>query len=266
MSIDSSTPWCSSTTNILSGKSTICARIAQSLRTYSTHRRYTLLFCFYGYRISTIYADPVVFILATLVSQILRQNVKLSAYVYEEFVAEARSPSISALQQIMSNVMPLLKMPRILIDGIDECIHYDVNGKPRDINPVKDVLQALLKLEQPSHGTPPPKILLVSRDVIQVIGKMSKKPTVSLDDESDYVTNAIRCFTKQRFCEIQDKFQSFPDVDSVLGDVEDRIVSRSQGSSNLVTTFLSLQRQRSCAGTRLGMPSLKGSSTEMPLD
>ncbi|KAF1849355.1 uncharacterized protein K460DRAFT_404584 [Cucurbitaria berberidis CBS 394.84] len=222
-----------------SGKSTICARIAQSLRTYSTHRRYTLLYCFYGYRISTFHPDPVIFILATLASQILRQNIKLSAYIYEEFVAEARSPSIRELQQILSDLMPQLKMPRILIDGIDECVHYDCNGRPRDLNPVKGVLQAILQLEHPVNGMPPPKILLVSRDVSQVTVKLSKKPTVSLDDENDAITIAIRYFTKQRFREIQDRFESFPDVDNILNKTEDMIISRSQGMFLWVKLVLS---------------------------
>lgn len=224
-----------------SGKSTIVARIAQSLRTYSAHRRYTLLFCFYGYKISTVHPEPVVFILATLISQILRQNVKLSTYVYEDFVAEARSPSIKDLQQIMSDLIPQLKMPRILLDGIDECIHYDTNGRPHNLTPVKDVLQTILQLENLGNGISPPKILLVSRDILQIMGKLAKKPTVSLDDETNALTAAIRSFTKQRFREIQDKFESFPDVENILNELENKIVLKSQGMFlwvRLVLTYL----------------------------
>lgn len=214
------------------GKSTIVARIVQSLRAYSAHRCYTLLFCFYGYKISIVHSDPVLFILTTLVSQILRQNVKLDAYIYEDFVAEARSPSIHDLQQNISVLMPQLKMPRILVDGIDECIHYATNGKPSNLDPVKHVLQAILQLEHTDNAASPPKILLVSRDILQIMGKLAKKPTVSLDDEMNSMTTAIRCFTKQRIREIQDRFESFPGVDSVLNQLENMIVSRSQGSSN----------------------------------
>jgi hypothetical protein len=170
------------------------------------------------------------FILTTLVSQVLRQNIKLVAYVYQEFVAEACSPSISELHRILLDLLPQLTSPRILIDGIDECIHYDNHGSPRDLAPLKDVLQALLQLEQPGNGTPPPKILLASRDVLQVTGKLSKKLVLSLDDETLAVTMDIRCFTKQRFRDIQERFEGILDADRILNQVEDKIVSRSQGS------------------------------------
>ncbi|KAH7385941.1 hypothetical protein BKA66DRAFT_403042, partial [Pyrenochaeta sp. MPI-SDFR-AT-0127] len=189
----------------------------------------------------TVHPEPVVFILATLISQILRQNVKLSTYVYEDFVAEARSPSIKDLQQIMSDLIPQLKMPRILLDGIDECIHYDTNGRPHNLTPVKDVLQTILQLENLGNGISPPKILLVSRDILQIMGKLAKKPTVSLDDETNALTAAIRSFTKQRFREIQDKFESFPDVENILNELENKIVLKSQGMFlwvRLVLTYL----------------------------
>jgi len=212
------------------GKSTIVARIAQSLRSYTVHRRRTLLCCFYGYSISSIHSEPVMFILATLVSQILRQNIKLCTYVYEEFVAAARSPSTRELQKILSDLIPQLESPRILIDGIDECIHYGNDGSPRDLAPVKDVLQAILQLEHYGSGISSPKILLASRDIFQITEKLSKKPVLSLDDESEIMTNAIRCFAKQGFREIQERFESLPNAQSILSQVESRIVSRSQGS------------------------------------
>jgi hypothetical protein len=170
------------------------------------------------------------FILATLVSQILRQNIKLAAYVYQEFVADACSPSTSELRKILLNLLPQLSSPRILVDGIDECIHYDSHGSPRDLGPVKDVLKALLQLEQLGGGTPSPKILLASRDILQVTGRLSKKPVLSLDDERVAVATEIRCFTKERLRDIQDRFQGLPDAERILNQVEDNIVSRSQGS------------------------------------
>lgn len=170
------------------------------------------------------------FILATLVSQILRQNIKLSTYVYEEFVATARSPSTRELHQILSALIPQLESPRILIDGIDECIHYNRNGLPRDLAPVKDVIQAILQLEHYGSGTSSPKILLASRDIVQITGRLSKKPALSLDDESEIMTNAIRCFAKQGFREIEERFESCPNAQSILDQVEGCIVSKSQGS------------------------------------
>ncbi|KAH8698037.1 hypothetical protein GQ44DRAFT_832316 [Phaeosphaeriaceae sp. PMI808] len=209
-----------------SGKSTLCAKITQFLR---APKQCIVLFCFYSYTISSVYPDPVVFMLATLVSQILRQNTNLATYVYEEFVAEARSVSVRDLQELISNLIPQLEMPRILIDGIDECIRYDANGKPYDLTPVKDVLTAILQLESPQQSSVSPKILVVSRDVLQMVGKLAKKPTVALDQEKEALTADILHFTKQRLNEIRDKFESLVGIDDILHGVESNIVEKSQG-------------------------------------
>ncbi|EDU43054.1 conserved hypothetical protein [Pyrenophora tritici-repentis Pt-1C-BFP] len=189
--------------------------------------------------ISSVHSEPVMFILATLVSQILRQNIKLSTYVYEEFVAAARSPSTRELQQILSNLIPQLDSPRILIDGIDECIHYGSDGLPRNLAPVKDVIHAILQLEHYGSESSSPKILLASRDIFQITGRLSRKPVLSLDDESEIMTNAIRCFTKQGFREIEERFKSFPNAQIILNQAETRIVSKSQGMFLWVRLVLS---------------------------
>ena len=210
------------------GKSTLCAKIVQFLR---APRQSTVLFCFYSYNVSSTYPDPVVFILATLVSQILRQRTDLATYVYEDFVAESRPLSIRNLQEVLSNLLPQLVMPRILIDGIDECIRYDMHGKPSDLTPVKDVLASILQLESPAQACAPTKILVVSRDILEVVGKLSKKPTVALDQESDALTADITRFATKRLETIRERFESLHGVDDILQEVKKNVVSRSQGMS-----------------------------------
>ncbi|CAN9288121.1 unnamed protein product [Alternaria alternata] len=194
-------------------------------------RQSTVLFCFYSYNVSSTYPDPVVFILATLVSQILRQRTDLATYVYEDFVAESRPLSIRNLQEVLSNLLPQLVMPRILIDGIDECIRYDMHGKPSDLTPVKDVLASILQLESPAQACAPTKILVVSRDILEVVGKLSKKPTVALDQESDALTADITRFATKRLETIRERFESLHGVDDILQEVKKNVVSRSQGMS-----------------------------------
>ncbi|KAB2109040.1 hypothetical protein AG0111_0g2533 [Alternaria gaisen] len=209
-----------------SGKSTLCAKIVQFLR---APRQSTVLFCFYSYIVSSTYPDPVVFILATLVSQILRQRSDLATYVYEEFVAEGRALSIRSLQEILSNLVPQLAMPRILIDGIDECIRYDVHGKPCDLTPVKDVLVSILQLENPTQACAPTKILIVSRDILELVGKLSKRPTVALDQESDALTADITRYATKCLETIRDRFANLAGIDNVLDDVKRNVVVKSQG-------------------------------------
>lgn len=211
---------------ISSGKSILCAKVAQSVR-LDGHS--TVLFCFYSYRISCVHPDPTIFILATLVAQILRQYIDLSLYVYEEFVVEARPASVSNLKEIILTLVPQLKMPRILLDGIDECVRYDTRGNPSDITLVKDVLRDILQLETLANNNLPLKILIVSRDVSQVAGQLRKKPTISLDDEAISITAAIRSFTKQRLQEVRERFDGVVEIDSILCGVEDKIVLKAQG-------------------------------------
>ncbi|RYO63735.1 hypothetical protein AA0116_g4050 [Alternaria tenuissima] len=209
-----------------SGKSTLCAKIVQFLR---APRQSTVLFCFYSYIVSSTYPDPVVFILATLVSQILRQRFDLATYVYEEFVAESRPLSIRSLQELLSNLLPQLAMPRILVDGIDECIRYDKDGKPCDLTPVKDVLVSILQLENPMQAWAPTKILIVSRDILELVGKLSKRPTLALDQESDALTADITRYATKCLETIRDRFADLVGVDNVLNDVKRNVVLRSQG-------------------------------------
>ncbi|CAN9203513.1 unnamed protein product [Alternaria alternata] len=209
-----------------SGKSTLCAKILQFLR---APRQSTVLFCFYSYIVSSTYPDPVVFILATLVSQVLRQRSDLATYMYEEFVAESRPLSIRSLQELLSNLLPQLVMPRILIDGIDECIRYDIHGKPCDLTPVKEVLASILQLENPMQACAPTKILIVSRDILELVGKLSKRPTVALDQESDALTADITRYATKCLETIRDRFSNLVGVDNVLNDVKRNVVSKSQG-------------------------------------
>ncbi|CAN9342142.1 unnamed protein product [Alternaria alternata] len=209
-----------------SGKSTLCAKMVQFLR---TARQSTVLFCFYSYIVSSTYPDPVVFILATLVAQILRQRTDLATYVYEDFVAESRPLSIRSLQELLSNLLPQLAMPRILIDGIDECIRYDMQGKPSDLSPVKEVLASILQLESPTQASTPTKILVVSRDILEVVGKLSKRPTVALDKESDALTADITRYAAKSLETIRERFENLSGVDDILQDVRKNVVSRSQG-------------------------------------
>jgi hypothetical protein len=210
------------------GKSTLCAKTVQFLR---APRQSTILFCFYSYTVSSIYPDPVIFILATLVSQILRQRTDLATYVYEDFVAESRSLSVRNLQELLSNLLPQLVMPRILIDGIDECIRYDMHGKPCDLTPVKDVLVSILQLESPTQACAPTKILIVSRDILELVGKLSKRPTVALDQESDALTADITRFATKSLETIREKFEHLVGVDNILEEVKKSVVLKSQGMS-----------------------------------
>jgi hypothetical protein len=194
------------------------------------------LFCFYTYHVSGAHPHPSIFILSTLLSQLLRQHQTLSAYVYVDFVVEGLSPSLQNLKQILSTLVSQVKAPRILIDGIDECVQYDNFGKPRDLNLVKDVLRDILQLNVPGKDGRVPRLLVVSRDVLQVTGMLAKKPTLRLDDETDAVNKGIRLFTHERLAGIRENFDGFQALDSVVLSLEDRIVRKAKGKISCGTS------------------------------
>lgn len=188
-----------------------------------------MLSCLYSYTISNVYPEPVVFILATLISQILRQNLDLVDYVCDDFVNEGSPLSVHNLEELICKLLPQLHMPRLVIDGIDECIRYDFKGSPSDLTPLKDVIATTMRIEKSSLGSSPPKILLVSRNISQIIGQLSKRPTVSLDQESSAVTSDIERFTRQRLSGLRGRFVGASNIDDVLLEAGNTIVSRSQG-------------------------------------
>lgn len=163
-----------------------------------------------------------------LLSQLLRQNQNLSVYIYTEFVIKALSPSLQTLKEIFKNLLPQVKAPRILVDGIDECIKYDLQGNPIDLNVAKVVLRDIMQLKAITSN--PIKILLVSRDVPQFTSILSKAPYLSLDEDNVLVEKAIRLFVKYRLSDIRDNFTHLDTIDKLLEELEDRIVKKSQGS------------------------------------
>ena len=171
-----------------------------------------------------------------MLSQLLRQHQTLSAYVYLDFVAEGLSPSLQILKQILSNLIPQIKAPSILIDGIDECVQYDNWGKPRDLNLVKHVLRDILQLNFPGKDGRLPRLLVVSRDVLQVTGMLAKKPTLRLDDETDAINNAIHLFTHDRLAGIREHFDGLQALDSIMISLEDRIVRKAKGKISYGTS------------------------------
>ncbi|KAF1952459.1 hypothetical protein CC80DRAFT_479208 [Byssothecium circinans] len=209
-----------------SGKSTLCAIVVQFFKLDKTA---TTLSCFYNYKISEAHVHPSAFIFATLVSQVLQQKRDLAAYVYEEFVAENLPSSTQTLKHILSNLLPQLSLPRIIIDGIDECLQYDASGKPQSLSLVKDVLNDILQLETFGSQAMSPKLLLASRDIGQMVIKLSRKPMMFLDHEPGILQSAIRRFASYRLSEIRGKFQGVPDIERILNRIEETIVIKSQG-------------------------------------
>lgn len=197
------------------------------MRFLSKDRSATILFCFYSYL--TPGKHPSIQIFATLVSQILRLYPHLSAYVYEDYLAKGSALTLQNLKTILSNLLSQVKAPRILIDGIDECIDHANPKNPQHHNLVREVLRDLLPYGSQNHEGNNSRLFIVSRDIPQVAGILGKKPTLALDDESAAVNSAIRSYTLQRLQEMQTTFESIGADDDLVKQLEHSIVQKSQG-------------------------------------
>jgi hypothetical protein len=107
----------------------------------------------------------------------------------------------------------------MVVDGLDEC---------QDLEQ-KTVLRDLLAFSSNVvYGTCP--ILVVSRDVRHIDAILSKKPSLSLNDEEKAVSAAIGSFAQQRLSEMQSRFQEL-DIDKpAMEEVERQIVLKSEGT------------------------------------
>jgi hypothetical protein len=197
------------------------------VRFLSQTRRESILFCFYSYLSPG--KHPSIRILGTLISQILKEYPHLSAYIYTDYLSQRATPSLQNLKIILSNLLGQIKRPRILVDGIDECIDHENAKNPQHLNLVREVLRDLLQLVSQSYGSNHVRLFVVSRDIPQVAAILCKKPTLCLDDEPDAVNSAIRSYTSQRLQEMQNHFHEIGANNELMKDLENSIVQKSQG-------------------------------------
>ena len=97
------------------GKSFLCSLIIQHLQTREDR---STLYYFCSQQSSG--AVACVKILRTLVVQLLRQNIGMASMVHEAFLQKITPNSSPAIRKMLIQILPNVKAPYILIDGIDE--------------------------------------------------------------------------------------------------------------------------------------------------
>ncbi|KAF2812552.1 uncharacterized protein BDZ99DRAFT_413355, partial [Mytilinidion resinicola] len=196
-----------------SGKSVLCSKLIQFLR---KDGQSSVLFYFCSYASAT--SKQSTRILKSFAIQILRRHQNLSSYVYDEYVLSGQTPSMQALKSLLPNLLSSIRGPRMVIDGLDECLDSEQ----------KEVLKDILAFSSNvAYGSCP--VLIVSRDVRHINAMLSKKPSLSLNNEESAVNAAIGSFTKQRLLEMQTRFQEL-DIDrSTMEDFEKQIVDKAKG-------------------------------------
>jgi len=152
----------------------------------------------------------------SLTLQLLRQNIELAGYVFENYANKGFPPSVSHLRTLLKSLLSTIPTTRICIDGLDE---YPP-GEQRAI------LAELLALAKQPGGHC--RILFSSRDVDNIRKALDKKPTISFRDEKDALERDIRAYVHGALAELRHRFRKNP---RLMDKIESQIINKADGKS-----------------------------------
>jgi hypothetical protein len=158
-------------------------------------------------------------IMRSLTLQLLRQNMELAAYVFENYANKGFAPSVSHLRTLLNSLLSTIPTTRICIDGLDE---YPPSEQ-------RSILQELLALVKLPGGHC--RILFSSRDVDNIRKALQNKPTISFRDEKDALDKDIQAYVQGAMADVREKFRSHP---RLLDDIENRVIAKADGKSSTI--------------------------------
>lgn len=155
--------------------------------------------------------------------QLVQRHEGLCLYLFEEYISKGLNASSPTLLQALQSMLNVGNA-RIIIDGADEW----------DLGTVKKLLTDLTRLTTGNPSTKVShKLLISSRDVPQISRILSRKPIISLTDETLAVGAAIRAYAHSRIADLRhqlsDTVLSDADEASILQELENRLVEKSNG-------------------------------------
>jgi Cdc6-like AAA superfamily ATPase len=205
-----------------SGKSVISTQLVsfmKAAKNFVIHH-----FCTYSYASSTMYDQ----ILRSLLLQLLRKDGELVTHVYEECVLGKKSPTVSALEQLlqtlftsMSNEPCQTEYIWVILDGLDEC---EADKQAR----VVSLMNQITSKPSLSGGTIC-KVLISSRASPVLSNRLRKRQAISLTDEKDCLERAIRQYASQRLQSLHQKLCQLHVGPSEIEEIERRIAKKADG-------------------------------------
>ncbi|KAL1618376.1 general transcription repressor [Neofusicoccum ribis] len=127
-------------------------------------------------------------------SQILKIKPDMAAFIYDQYLCKALTPSVRHLRQLLPQLLSSMQSPRIIVDGIDEYASEEQ----------KKIIKEILTVVKDCSVNPCCKALLSSRDEPGISRSLSPKDAVSLTDESQHVNSAIEAFVDRKVEDIKD--------------------------------------------------------------
>lgn len=153
-------------------------------------------------------------VLRSLTAQLLRSNLELAPFVFENYANKGLSPSLVRLRKLLPDLLATISSVRIIIDGLDEYPESDQ----------RTILTDLITLSKSTSGQC--RIIFSNREG-QLINKMlNNRPVISLKDESVEVNNDIAVYVKARLAEFRLRFG-----DALIDRIENRICTKADGEN-----------------------------------
>jgi hypothetical protein len=163
-------------------------------------------------------------LLRSLISQIIQKHQDLAVYVHDVYFKSYPVPSKKALLVLLPELLQGLGSTRLIIDGIDEW----------DADEQKELLKDLMQLLSTDSSSYICKILIASRDTLEVsrnIRKNKSVVTMSLSerDESLAIAQSIEKFVDKRLNELPDHFNILDPDGLILSEIKSSLSDKSNG-------------------------------------
>jgi len=153
-------------------------------------------------------------ILRSIAAQLLRGNLELAPYIFENYANKGLAPSAARLRKLLPELLATITSVRIIIDGLDE---YPVSDQ-------RTILTELLALSKSSGGNC--RILFSNREGELINRTLGGKPTISLRDQNADVSKDIEVHVHARLKALRARFG-----DHLINKIEHEIVGKADGNS-----------------------------------
>ncbi|KAJ6285479.1 hypothetical protein J3E71DRAFT_373608 [Bipolaris maydis] len=197
----------------------ICSSVIQHAEANTVH----IFYYFYSFLGS--HSNGPTRLLRAIISQVIQKHQDLAIYVHDVYFTSHPIPTKKALLSLLPELLQGLGSVRLVIDGVDEWSSRDQ----------KELLKDLAGLVSPTHSTYNCKIMIASRETMEISRYLRKKDKsvtkVSLSNakESFAVTLAIANFVDSKLSDLPDHFDELDPDPSILVHVKETLRKKSHG-------------------------------------
>lgn len=195
------------------GKSVLSSQIIYYLRNFPRH--VCFFFCDYHTPSSTASAC----IWGSFCAQLVRISPTLVPYLYDEYVAKGKRPSVNTLKEILPIFLQHLNNVCLVVDMIDE-----IPSEHQRL--IKDLIQ--LTKGQASTC----KALIVSQDIPSIGAQLSDSKRLPMGEEMGYVRRDLAMIIERGLLEINDLYNGALKP-ATIQSLQNEILDKAEGKLQL---------------------------------